>query len=359
MLDQFDHARTAAATLINAHPDEIALMPSTEAGLAAVAAALRLEPGSNVVASDLDFTGTLLAWRSLERSRVGLKIVEHRDGCVDIADLEAAIDKRTRAVVLSSVQEVNGYRVDLADLSRMCRERDVLLIVDAIQHLGPLSLDVVSTPIDAIAVGGHKWLGAPFGMGFLYISASTAEELDPPIRSLMSAKEPPEGWINYLESPRRHPCDLSEFSTTARKLELGALGTTLAAAGLAAALNTLLEIGDQAIAGRSTELVEVTRSALTAVGAQIVTPVDVLPSSIVTFRSSGEIQDERELVDRLAAEQILVSLRFTTGIGGIRVSPYFYNDEADIERLADVVGLTISRRRTQRVTPAQVRGRQT
>ncbi len=47
--------------------------------------------------------------------------------------------------------------------------RGVFLIVDAVQQIGAIPLDVTKTPVDAIACGGHKWLMAPFGCGFLYL----------------------------------------------------------------------------------------------------------------------------------------------------------------------------------------------
>jgi selenocysteine lyase/cysteine desulfurase len=118
----------------------------------------------------------------------------------------------------------------------------------------------------------------------------------------------------------------------------------MAAAGLAAALGTLLRIGPAAIARRSAELVEVTALALEEAGAEVVTPSAGPRSSIVTFRSGSEIEADRRLVAKLSQERVLVSLRFTTGVGGIRVSPYFYNDEGDIDRLAAVVRRELTRR---------------
>jgi selenocysteine lyase/cysteine desulfurase len=293
--------------------------------------------GDVVLAPDIEFVGTILPWRSLERRGVRLQLVPHRDGRVDVADLEAAMDARTRAVVVSSVQEVNGYAIDLDALARVCRDRGVLSIVDGVQHVGPLTLDVRATPIDVLAVGGHKWLCAPFGMGFLYVRRGLHDALEPSVHGYMTTQPPVGEWLHYLENPDRLPVDPLRLATDARKLELGAIGTSLAAAGLAAALETLLALGPAAIAARVARLVQLTAAALEDAGARVVTPVDERAPAFLAFRTGADIEDERRAVERLTGAGVAASLRFTTGVGGIRVSPYFYNDEADVERLAAVV----------------------
>jgi cysteine desulfurase/selenocysteine lyase len=336
-LEQFERARVAAAAMINADPSEIALVPSTQGGLNAIADAVDWRDGDVVLAPDVEFVGTVMPWRSLERRGVRLQFVPHRDGKVDVADLEASMDARTRAVVVSSVQEVNGYLIDLDALTRVCRDRGVLCIVDGVQHVGPVSLDVRETPVDALAVGGHKWLCAPFGMGFLYVRRELHEQLEPSIPGYMTTQPPVGEWLHYLENPDRLPVDALRFAEDARKFELGAIGTSTAAAGLAAALETLLEIGPAAIAARTGQLVRLMAEALEDAGARLATPDGGRGSGFLTFRTSTDIGREREAVERLTAAGVSASLRFTTGVGGIRVSPYFYNDESDVDRLAGVV----------------------
>jgi cysteine desulfurase/selenocysteine lyase len=235
--------------------------------------------------------------------------------------------------------------VDLDALVEACRRRGVLVIVDGVQHVGRLPIDVTATRVDALAVGGHKWLGAPFGMGFLYVGEALFERLRPPAHSLMTALPPGGGWGPYLESAERHPGDRLAFPGDARQLEAAALGTTISAAGLAAAVERLLEIGIGPIEERSRGLFERARVALEGAGAEILTPAASAPTSILTFRTSTDVDDDRALVEELADASVLVSLRGSTGIAGIRVSPFFYNDEDDIDRLVGVVEGHLARRR--------------
>src|SRR5262249_31403278 len=112
----------------------------------------------------------------------GIEIVTvpARDGRLLAEDYEKAITPQTRMILLSSVQWSNGLRVDLASFSALAGRRGVLLVADAIQHLGAMPLDVTATPVDFLVCGGHKWLNAPAGRGFLYASPRMVEQFRPP-----------------------------------------------------------------------------------------------------------------------------------------------------------------------------------
>jgi selenocysteine lyase/cysteine desulfurase len=326
VLEHLERARRAAAQLIGAGEDEIALVESTQHGLSAGADLLGLAPDDGVLACDVEFLGTVLPWRGR-----GLRLVPHRHGRPDAADFEAAIDERTRAVVVSSVQEVTGAPADLAAFSALCRERGLLLIVDGAQHVGPLPLDVRETPVDVLSVGGHKWLCCPFGLGFVYVRRGLLDERRPRRPGYFSLEEPPAGWLEYLEDPRRSPADDLPVVRAARALEPGGTGPFMAAAALAACVEVLLELGSARFE-RVQELVSLLVDALDARGYHVVSPREHR-SGFVVFTAPAE----RRLLARLLDAGVAVSRRYTTGIGGIRVSPYLYNDERDVERLLAVL----------------------
>jgi selenocysteine lyase/cysteine desulfurase len=100
----------------------------------------------------------------------------------------------------------------------------------------------------------------------------------------------------------------------------------MAAAALAACLEALVALDDRH--ARIQELVRVLSDGLDGLGYELVSPRD-RASGIVVF----DAPDAHALVERLAAAGVAVSLRYTTGVGGVRISPYFYNDETDVERL--------------------------
>ncbi|MFQ5790071.1 MAG: aminotransferase class V-fold PLP-dependent enzyme, partial [Acidobacteriota bacterium] len=142
-------AASAVARLIGASPDEVALTESTTHGLNLAAAALSLRRGDGVIVPDTEFPQVAIPWVKLAEERgLRLKFLKNRDGVFGPEDVEAAMDRRTRVVCLSSVQWSNGFRADLGAIGRLCRSRNAFLVVDAIQHVGACPIDTRTTPVD-------------------------------------------------------------------------------------------------------------------------------------------------------------------------------------------------------------------
>ncbi len=117
---------------------------------------------------------------------------EERDGRVDQDELCNLIDSRTRVVAISHVQFASGFRADIARLAEAARQNDALLVVDVIQALGVVPTDVEPRRIDVAAGAGHKWLLAPEGVGYLYLSDRARERIEPTLV----------GWVSVPESGR-------------------------------------------------------------------------------------------------------------------------------------------------------------
>ena len=330
--------RRELAGLISAGEDEIALVESTTQGLTIAAEALPLTRGDRVLVPDLEFLQVALPWLQKQKS-VGIEVdpVPNRGGEVRIEDIAERIGARTRVLAISSVQWSNGYRVDLGALGAMCRERRVWLVVDAIQQLGAMPIDVQATPVDFLACGGHKWLNAPFGCGFLYVKREVQAALRRPLAGYLSLETPAGGWGKYFETPTISP--LREFKAVeeAKAFEVGGTGNYPGAAGLGASVGMIREVGPRRIweyiVGLTDRLIE----GLDRIGVEVVTPrARENRSGIVTF-SVGTAEENVAIAERLAEAGVLVSVRYTSGVGGVRVSCHFFNNEADLGRLIEVV----------------------
>lgn len=338
MDDMRARARPEIARLINAGEDEVALVESTTHGLSIAANSLPLERDDRVLLCDLEFMQVAVPWcQKREEAGIEIDVVPHRNGEVRIEDIADRIGARTRVVSISSVQWSNGYRSDLGALGALCRDRGVWLVVDAIQQLGAVPIDVKETPVDMLACGGHKWLNSPFGAGFLYVRRDLVEEMRPPVAGYLSLEEPEGGWGNYFQTPSIKPVRDYRFVREARRYEVGGTSNYPGAIGLAASVRMINELGASRIRDRIYDLTDRLIAGLQEIGVEIVTPLDRKNrSGIVTF-SVGEARDNLALMERLLERQVLVSVRYTSHIGGVRVSCHFYNSFEDIDRLLDVV----------------------
>jgi selenocysteine lyase/cysteine desulfurase len=332
-----DRARAAIARLINADPDTIALVESTTQALEIIAATLPLGTNDRVLVGETEFLGLAIPWIPRQQSSgFRIDVVPSREGGLLAEDFEKAIDSKVRMILLSSVQWNNGFRADLEAFADLARRRNVLLVVDAIQQLGAVRLDVQNTPVDFVVCGGHKWLNAPAGRGFLYVHPRHIANLTPPAWGYLNVEAPPEGWAEYFATPSIPAVRSYQFTKTARRFEVGGTSNYPGNVVLTASVNLLLDLGveriEQHIAGLRRLLVEKMSSA----GMTLVSPDGENDwSGIVTFtRGQGQAVDTA-LLQELRRRRILISQRYTAGVGGLRVSVHVFNNEEDILQLVE------------------------
>lgn len=347
--------REEAARLIGASPDDVALVESTTHGLEIVASAVPLGQGDNVLVGATEFMGVAIPWiPRQERHGFRIETVPHCDGRLLVDDFARRIDRHTRMILLSSVQWNNGFRADLAAFSDLAKKHDVLLVVDAIQQLGAIGLDVGRTPVDFLVTGGHKWLNAPTGRGFLYVSPRMRERLTPPAWGYLNVREPDIGWATYFATPDIPAVRPYEFHTDARRFEIGGTANYPGNVALGSSLALTNEVGIAAIERHIFALTDLLADRLCSAGATVVSPWDEgSRSSIVTFTLGQGPERDREMLDRLRRRRIQVSQRYTAGVGGLRVSVHMFNNADDVEALTRAV----AEEQVERTTSAGVGGK--
>jgi selenocysteine lyase/cysteine desulfurase len=331
-------ARRAAARLIGARPEDVALVESTTQGLEIVAATVPLGCGDTVLVGDTEFLGLAVPWvPRQERDGFRIQVVPNRQGRLLAEDFDRAADGHARMILLSSVQWSSGYRADLAAFSDLTQRHNLILVVDAIQQLGAFSLDVGRTPVDFLVCGGHKWLNAPAGRGLLYVHPRHVERL-PPAWGYLNVREPAGGWADYFATPDIPAVRPYEFTPTARRFEVGGTANYPGNVVLGAALELIHELGPAAIEAHVRGLTDLLYEELRAVGAAVVTPPEPeARSGIVTFTLGLGPARDAALLARLRDRRILISQRYTAGVGGLRVSCHFFNNADDVRRLAAAV----------------------
>src|SRR5262249_10893152 len=145
-------------------------------------------------------------------------------------------------------------------------------------------LDVGKTPVDFLVTGGHKWLNAPVGRGFLYVNPRRREQIPPAAWGYLNITEPPEGWAEYFGTPAIPAVRTYAFTSTARRFEIGGTANDLGNVGLGASLALLNELGSSAIEEYILNLTDYLREGLRSAGMTVVSPAErPACSGIVTF----------------------------------------------------------------------------
>ena len=301
-----DRMRASIARLIHAEPEDIAFVPNAAAALSIVLAGLEPGPHGNIVTLDDEFPNYLYqdAARKVPWSR-----------------FYESIDERTRLAAFSEVNYATGFRPPLVEVSRFLKQRGVPLFLDGSQSVGALTVDVRKTPVDVLAVHGYKWLLAPTGAGFMYVSPEFRKNLPPNIVGWRSHRD----WRNVDRLHTGTP----EFKDAAEKYEGGGLPFHLLYA-MEASVNWMLEIGPHAIEKRVLELAAATRAILRGLGAAI---EDTGSQIVIAGFPALERFDASRTARALREQNVVIAARH----GRLRISPHFYNSEEDLQRLESAV----------------------
>jgi selenocysteine lyase/cysteine desulfurase len=319
---KLEQTRRDLARLINADHDEVAFVTSTTHGIGLVAEGFPWREGDNVVTAEEEYPSNIYPWMNLASRGVTLRTVPSREGRVWPEDLAAAIEGRTRVLTIGHVEWSSGFRNDLDTLAELCHARGVALFVDAIQGLGPLTIDVRRTPIDFLAADGHKWLLGPEGAGLLYVRRDWIERLRP-----LGV-----GWHSVTTSYNT-PGIHFDLKPSAQRWEGGTFNMPGIQA-FGASIGLLLEIGPDAASERILDRAGAVREIARRRGWQLAgssRPEDL--SGIVALTRTGV--DPAAFVRDLRKRGLALACRR----GLVRISPHVYNDEDDLARLADALAV--------------------
>jgi len=306
--------RARCAALVNAAPEDIALLKNTSEALSVVAHGFPWQSGDNVVIPDEEFPSNRIVWESLRPRGVDVREVALGDHPEQA--LLAAADGRTRLISVSSVQYASGRRTDLAALGAACRRRGIAFCVDAIQGLGALPHDVDAMHIDFLMADAHKWLLGPEGIAVFYCRPEWRERL-----ALYQY-----GW-HMVERAGDYDRKDWEPAKSARRFECGS-PNMLGIHALDASLSLLLEVGiehiERRILARAERLFELVRARPEL---ELITPsAPGRYGGIVTFRHRR--RTAAELHARLRERNVICAARG----GGVRFSPHFYTPLACLEQ---------------------------
>ncbi|HTH48134.1 MAG TPA: aminotransferase class V-fold PLP-dependent enzyme [Candidatus Limnocylindria bacterium] len=317
--------RRLVAEMLHAQTDEIAFVGPTSIALSYVAAGMPWKRGHNVLIYHDDYPSNVYPWMALADRGVEVRLMNIKEfGKIRSIDVQGQVDENTKLVALASCHFVTGWRVNVEALGKWLHSRGILLCLDAIQTLGAFPTTVEH--VDFLAADAHKWLLGPCAAGVLYVRKEVQARLQPVVH----------GWHN-VRSPNFLAQNEIAFRPDARKYEAGTQNL-LGLAGLRAAVALLDEIGIDNIATELTRQRAWLVPALQEKGCEVLQPL--MPpenvSGIIAFAVPGA--DMAALHAKLAAANIITSLRATRdGRQWIRLSPHYYNTDAELHRVLEML----------------------
>jgi selenocysteine lyase/cysteine desulfurase len=310
------------ARLCGGRADQVAWTGSLADGMNLLGWGLRAKAGDNILIPVDEFPSVVYPFLNLTRQGIELRYVEKdAQGRTDLNLIEAAMDDRTRAVAISHVEYMDGFRNDLHALGALCRSRSIELFVDATQSLAAQPIDLDGSGVTAIAAHGYKWLMAGFGIAPVVFADDAVERIDVTYAgrlSVTSGFEDHEYRLNWRDG--------------AARFQTGGINI-MSMSGLHASLSLITQAGPQWNREHTLGLLDQLADGVRESGYDVVS--DLRPehrSQIMTF-SSGDMQRDGEIVQELERANVSVTLRGR----GVRVSPYFYNDASDIDRLLEAL----------------------
>lgn len=139
-----------------------------------------LHSGDHIVVTGLEHNAVMRPLEQLKEIGVSYDIAPvDREGNLRAEDLEACIQKNTRAVLVTHASNVCGTVVPIQEIGELCAGRGLIFGVDTAQTAGTLDIDMEKWGIDFLAFTGHKGLLGPQGIGGFLISERLDKEMSP------------------------------------------------------------------------------------------------------------------------------------------------------------------------------------
>jgi cysteine desulfurase / selenocysteine lyase len=312
--------RRKVGQLINADPDDICFLKSTNEGLGLVVTGLDWAPGDEVITYDQEFPSTAYPWLGLARYGVEVKFIRDRGRArFDVDDVEELISPRTRVVCLSLVNFGNGFRAPVEAIAELCRPRGIWLVVDAVQAAGCLPIDVQSLGADLASAHGYKSLCSGFGISFCYVAPRLRENLAVAVPGWKSIE-------NVTDITHQLGYELT-LARGSRRYESGSQNIS-GMYGMGASIDLFLGLGVDVIGEHVLAMSALVAEQLEARGYKAISsPAPAERSGIVSVDCGS--REPAEVAAALKGADVMCSVRE----GRLRISCHLFIDEDDVQRL--------------------------
>jgi selenocysteine lyase/cysteine desulfurase len=330
--DNVERVYDAAAALIGASRDEIAVIENATRAWDMAFYSIPFKPGDRILTAKAEYASNYIAYlQAAKRHGVSVEVVPNDEhGQLSIEQLQAMIDDRVRLVAITHVPTNGGLVNPAEEIGAVAKQAGALYLIDACQSVGQLPVNVEVIGCDMLSTTGRKYLRGPRGSGFLYVRRSILDQLEPVMLDLHAAQ-----WTSRDEYSIRDDARRFENWETNYAAKIG----------LGVALDYALDWGMDAIWERIQEVAGNLRSSLGAIPGVTVRDIGLVQGGIVTFTIDG--RDLAEVQAALAAQSINVTVSRTSstrldmedrGLDAvIRASVHYYNSDDEVARFCAAI----------------------
>ncbi len=304
--DQYQpEIKNRIASFLNAPEGSIALLPNFSWGINGIVQSLKGTEKVLMYEGDYPSFTEPFKINAFDITWVG------DDGFAIDVDLlkQKIVSDKIDILAISHVQWMSGFKVDLKDLGNFCKKHNVRFLVDATQSIGAIPIDIAELNIDVLIASNYKWMNAGFGTGIMYVKDSFLEEYTPAVGGHNSFKEIGGEYEPGIQSYEPGHPNMYGFSV------------------LDAAIKDKMERGVASIQQHNLQLAAQLVNEIGETGL-LVGPASMKKRSSIVF-----LKDEKGLWTKMQEADIVASQRG----GNIRISFHYYNTEADVQKLIDVV----------------------
>ena len=325
-----EEAYVNVAQLVGAKSRNIAVVENSTVAFFQALSAFDFQPGDAIVTTRNDYISNQLAYLSLAR-RHGVMVHRAADLPAGGADPQSVREllrlPRVRLLAVTWVPTNSGLMQPVEQLGQVAEEAGVPYMIDACQALGEIPIDVARLRCDFLSATARKFLRGPRGIGLLYISDRALQRGDHPLYIDMRGAN----WVS---------ADTFEFTPDARRFENWEFAYCLLL-GLGEAARYASQIGIELAGGRARELAASLRNKLRALPGFRVLDRGKELAAIVTVEVPA--WNSPELVEFLRTRKIntsatlreyaVIDMDEKRAASALRVSPHYYNTEAELDML--------------------------
>lgn len=314
---QLAEAHRLTAAFYGLSAEEIGICSCSSEAYNLAALALRLQPGDEVVITDLDFPAGQTPWLQ-EGCPATVRLWQSREGALRIEDLIPLLSPRTRLVTASLVSYFNGFTLSVPPLVEAVRRHSpAQLSLDVTQALGRIPLQLED--VDLIVSSTHKWICGSHGGGLVGVPKSRAEAWTVPAG----------GWFHLERAFERKGVERAVSKPGAVSFAVG-MPNFPAIYAIRAALEYITTVGVEQIHATAQPLVRACLAGLAELPVELLTPREEESlAGILAFRHPE--------MERLHAELAAEKVHVMHSAGRMRIALHGYNTLAEVERFLAVL----------------------